>query len=106
LKKLTIRSWGQDKKIIELVKITSQSWSWVNPAWGSWWSITLHFWSFPFGISILFQGTFWPNSILFQGIENRFWNSILFQYFQYRVGTLYNVQSDKKSIKKLYSYVS
>jgi len=32
--------------------------------------------------------TFWPNSILFQGLENRFHNSILFQYFQYRVGTL------------------
>ena len=30
--------------------------------------------------------TFWPNSILFQGLENQFWNSILFQ--QYRVGAL------------------
>jgi len=29
--------------------------------------------------------TFWQNSILFQGLENQFWNSILFQY---RVGTL------------------
>ena len=35
-----------------------------------------------FGIFILFQYfcTFWPNSILFQGLENRFHNSILFQY--------------------------
>ena len=26
--------------------------------------------------------------MLFQGLEKQFWNSILFQYFQYRVGTL------------------
>jgi len=32
--------------------------------------------------------TFWSNSILFQGLENRFNNSIFFQYFQYRVETL------------------
>jgi len=32
--------------------------------------------------------TFWLNSTLFQGLENRFHNSILFQYFQYRVKTL------------------
>jgi len=32
--------------------------------------------------------TFWLNLILFQDIENRFYNWILFQYFQYRVGTL------------------
>jgi len=60
--------------------LRSQSRSWANPAWGSWWSITLHFWSSPFGISILYQylkGHFWPNSTLFQGLENRFRNSIL-----------------------------
>jgi len=34
------------------------------------------------------QCTFWPNSILFLSLENRFWNSILFKYFQYHVGTL------------------
>jgi len=28
---------------------------------------------------------FWTNSILFQGFKNWFWNSILFQYFQYLV---------------------
>ena len=33
---------------------------------------------------------FRPISKLFQGLENRFWNSILFQYFQNRVGTLYS----------------
>jgi len=41
-----------------------------------------------FTISIPFQYflcTFWPNSILFQDLENRFHNSILFQYC---VGTL------------------
>ena len=27
----------------------------------------------------------WPISILFQGLEKKFWNSILFQYFQYCV---------------------
>ena len=53
--KKTIWSWGQDQKMIEHVNITPQSRSWANPAWGSWWSITLHFWSFPSGISILFQ---------------------------------------------------
>jgi len=32
-----------------------------------------------FVISIVFQSlcTFWPNSILFQGLQNRFYNSIL-----------------------------
>jgi len=44
-----------------------------------------------FRIFILFEYfmTFLPNSILFQGLENRFHNSIPLQYFQYRVGTLY-----------------
>jgi len=27
---------GQDQKIIKLVKMTSQSWSWGNITWGSW----------------------------------------------------------------------
>jgi len=42
LKKI-LRCWGQDKKIIKLVKITSQSRSWANIAWGSWWSNTYIF---------------------------------------------------------------
>jgi len=39
-----------------------------------------------FTISML-SCAIWPNSILFQGLENRFNNSILFQY---RVGTLFS----------------
>ena len=42
LKKTDNVKLGQDQKIIELVKITSQSWSWAHPAWGSWWIITLY----------------------------------------------------------------
>jgi len=44
-----------------------------------------------FVISILFQYfcTFWPNWTLIQGLEKRFHNSILFQYFQYRVAVFF-----------------
>jgi len=36
--------------------------------------------AFPYFFNTLCR--FWPNSILFQGLENRFHKSILFQYFQ------------------------
>jgi len=35
-----LRCWDQDLKIIKMVKMTSQSWSWANAAWGSCWSNT------------------------------------------------------------------
>ena len=43
--------------------------------------------------------TFRPNSILFQGLENQFWNSILFQYFQYLVGTLIHGKAAQRLTK-------
>jgi len=45
--------------------------------------------------------TFWPSSILYHGLENQFYNSILFQHFQYHVGTLYLPK--KHRINKNYS---
>ena len=58
---------------------------------------------FEFIIFILFQYficTFCPNSILFQGLQNRFHNSILLQYFPYHVGTLMSESQSNWHLKQ------
>jgi len=54
--------------------------------------------------------TCWPNSILFQGLENQFHNSILFWYFQCRMGTLQMVLLMEKKrcnqIKNITHFIS